>query len=184
MRWLEALLGKCRQAFKVQLDGSLCSRAPVPHDFHAHRRRSTEGNEGDGEEPDLAGKLAQAMYALRHPSLPLSTVATDEENAVSAFRDALFQRRDEPPTPLAALSALFPGPSYPGLAFACCAASLPLLQSGDTTVGRAVRSLLSAALPFVLEPRLQGSNDSRLLDVERGRLQHLLNRVEQVKNSF
>ena len=95
---------------------------------------------------------AQAIYALRHPSLPpSSTCTTDEDDKVSAFRDALFQRHDEPPTPLAALSALFPGPSYPGLAFACCAASLPLLQSRDTTVGRAVRSLLAAALPFLLK---------------------------------
>lgn len=139
---------------------------------------------------------AQEMYAMRHPSLPPQTghSTTDAEDAVSAFRDALFNHHNQhntpnvPPTPLAALSALFPGPSVPGLAFACCAASLPLLQARDNTLGRAVRSLLGAALPLLLEPRLQGSNGSsdsdRLLDVEHGRLQHLLNRIEQLLAFF
>lgn len=32
LRWLERLLGKCKEAFRVQLDGSMCSSVPVaPH---------------------------------------------------------------------------------------------------------------------------------------------------------
>jgi hypothetical protein len=32
LRWLERLLGKCREAFRVQLDGSMCSSVPAaPH---------------------------------------------------------------------------------------------------------------------------------------------------------
>ena len=86
------------------------------------------------------------MYALRHPSLPPS--APQQPNTPSSPSDLHRSRAD------AAVASLFPGPSVPGLAFACCAASLPLLQSRDTTVGRAVCALLKVALPLVLEPRL------------------------------
>ena len=82
---------------------------------------------------------------------------------------------------MSALSALSPVPSLPGLAFACCAACLPLLQSRNTTIGRAVHSLLKIALPFVLEPRLEGSAVGLILqEIEHARLTHLLNRMEQV----
>jgi len=118
------------------------------------------------------------MYALRHPCLPFSQQPSTSTNTSSSPSDLYRSRAD------AAVASLFPGPSVPGLAFACCAASLPLLQSRDTTVGRAVRALLSVALPLVLEPRLsQATNESdvgMLVEVEHGRLQYLLNRVEQV----
>ena len=118
------------------------------------------------------------MYALRHPSVPASA---QQPNTSSSPSDLHRSRAD------AAVASLFPGPSVPGLAFACCAASLPLLQSRDTTVGRAVCALLRVALPLVLEPRLsqqakQESDKGMLLEVEHGRLQYLLNRAEQVFN--
>ncbi len=115
------------------------------------------------------------MYALRHPCLPSTQQPSTNTNTSSSPSDLYRSRAD------AAVASLFPGPSVPGLAFACCAASLPLLQSRDTTVGRAVRALLRVALPLVLEPRLsQATDGGMLMEVEHGRLQYLLNRVEQV----
>ena len=162
------------------------------------------------------------MYALRHPVFPATTHNDGDNNndnnnnnnnnnsatfesANAQYRSALAQHQHQ--SSAAALAALFPSPSYAGLAFACCAAAMPLLQSKDTTVGRAVLSLLRAALPFVLEPRLeQGQGQERgggqqymqngtnsvgapqgdvvLLDVEAARIQHLLNRLEQVSGEL
>eukprot|EP01032_Pedospumella_encystans_P014125 gene14125-16246_t len=169
LKWLETLLQKCTHAFSVQLDGSLCTHSPYNQECQ------------DEDAPDLAGKLAKAMYALRHPSLPPS--APQLSNTPCTSSDLHRSRAD------AAVASLFPGPSVPGLAFACCAASLPLLQSRDTTVGRAVCALLKVALPLVLEPRLssQATNEcdkGMLLEVEHGRLQYLLNRVEQLVAFF
>jgi hypothetical protein len=109
------------------------------------------------------------MYTLRHPQLPQEP--SDHEPPAEVRSSVSAQ---------ASLSALYPAPSVPGLAFAVCAAALPLLQSQDSQVCRAVHSLLQTALPFVLEPKLEGSNAGKLLAVEHGRLQHLFNRVEQV----
>lgn len=91
---------------------------------------------------------------------------------------------------------LVPTPSYPGLAFACCAASLPLLQMRDTDVARLVYSLLQVALPQLLEPQSCSSREDEgdpapcdpvpphlLSEVESGRFQHLFNRVEQVRDA-
>lgn len=110
------------------------------------------------------------MYALRHPLLPTETApaGSSHQNAASAH------------SAQASLSALYPTPSFPGLAFACCAAALPLLQGDSSEVTRAVHSLLRTCLPYVLEPKLTGANGGLLLPVEHGRLQHLFNRVEQV----
>lgn len=63
LRWLELLLLKCKQAFTVQMDGSLCSHAPVPHEYHAPRRCEHEEG-GSGEEPDLAGKLVRFCFCF------------------------------------------------------------------------------------------------------------------------
>ena len=119
------------------------------------------------------------MYALRHPSLP----PPEPQQPTTPFTPSDIHRSRAD----AAVASLFPGPSVPGLAFACCAASLPLLQSRDTTVCRAVCALLKVALPMVLEPRLsqqatKESDEGMLLEVEHGRLQYLLNRMEQVNN--
>jgi hypothetical protein len=101
------------------------------------------------------------MYQYRHPQLPAETGIETVNTSPS-------------------LSALYPTPSFPGLAFACCAAALPLLEGQDSAVCRAVHSLLRTALPFVLEPKLGGSNGGALLTVEHARLQHLFRRTEQV----
>lgn len=113
------------------------------------------------------------MFALRHPVLPSLPTTSPRE----AAGPSCPQRG-----PIGSLSALHPTPSFPGLAFACCAAALPLLQGSDTTVCRAVHRLLQTALPFLLEPRLESSHsDHQLLPEEQARLQHLLNRMEQVQ---
>jgi hypothetical protein len=102
------------------------------------------------------------MYQYRHPQLPTETV--EATNASPS------------------LAALYPTPSFPGLAFACCAAALPLLEGQDSAVCRAVHSLLRTALPFVLEPQLEGSSGGALLNVEHARLQYLFRRTEQVSS--
>ena len=81
---------------------------------------------------------------------------------------------------LQSVTALYPIPSFPGLAFACCAASLPLLQCNNTAISTAVLSLLRTALPFVLEPRVESSANNKLMSIEQARLQHLFSRTEQV----
>ena len=87
---------------------------------------------------------------------------------------------------------LVPTPSYPGLAFACCAASMPLLQMRDADIARLVYSLLQVALPQLLEPQLRscsrdddpnGNSVHHLSDIESARFQHLFNRVEQVRDA-
>jgi len=76
-----------------------------------------------------------------------------------------------------AIAGLPPSPSLPGLAFACCAASLPLLMSVDPLYCQSVMDLVLTALPFIFEP---GPRDGPIRGVDRWRLQHLLNRMEQV----
>jgi hypothetical protein len=127
------------------------------------------------------------MYALRHPVLPQTTTTADGEDAEAVrYQEALRQAQALPSRAdnLATLSALFPAPSYPGLAFACAAACLPLLRAQNTEVARSVLSVLRAALPHVLEPRINRSGSetgNALLEVEKGRMQHLLDRLEQVR---
>lgn len=111
------------------------------------------------------------MYALRHPLLPSEAASSGSNNQAATSAHAAQ----------ASLSALYPTPSFPGLAFACCAAALPLLQGDCSEVARAVHSLLRTCLPYVLEPKLVGTNGGFLLPVEHGRLQHLFKRVEQVE---
>lgn len=129
------------------------------------------------------------MYELRHPRAAAPLNSSD-----SAFGDefipddspAEILRNQRTAAAMGAL-ALVPNPSLPGLAFACCAAALPLLQTNNTLVAAAVHSLLSVCLPYVVEPKIVslatkwGEEDRPpLSSVEYGRLQHLLNRVEQL----
>jgi hypothetical protein len=107
------------------------------------------------------------MYAFRHPLLP-----TDASQ--------VHGPQQQPVCMQGSLVSLYPAPSFPGLAFACCAAALPLLQSDSTEVCRLVHSLLKTCQPYLLEPKLAGAAGGKLLPVEHGRLQHLFNRVEQV----
>lgn len=67
LRWLERLLNKCRHAFRVQLDGTLCSRTPH-HDEFLYRNNSHHDGEGaEVDAPDLAGKLVSATLNIAHP---------------------------------------------------------------------------------------------------------------------
>lgn len=110
------------------------------------------------------------MFALRHPKI--HHLAGDSVHSKPGL-------------------GLVPTPSYTGLAFACCAASMPLLQMRDADVARLVHSLLQVALPQLLEPQSCSSSDGgsnpnpvhHLSDVECGRFQHLFNRVEQVRDA-
>jgi hypothetical protein len=185
LRWLEALLRKCKQAFAMQMDGALCARVPPSAGAGAWAGTGAGEESVDLEGPDLAGRLAQAMYALRHPVLGAPAVGdTEEAGLLSAgYADTQAQMQMQAQQRhVAALGslALFPAPSVAGFAFACAAAALPLLQSRHSAAARAVRMLLGTALPMVLEPRAAGANAGRLLEVEAARLQHVLNRLEQM----
>ena len=72
-------------------------------------------------------------------------------------------------------------PSLSGMAFACTAAALPLLQSQNPITGCAVARLLAVSIPLLLEPRRSGCLD--VVELNALRLQHLLNRFEQVTSS-
>ena len=106
------------------------------------------------------------MYSLRHPILPVTKYQSNIETKLEKLGNL----------------ALLPLPSYPGLAFACSAAAMPLLQTRDPDIARSVYSLLKVALPYILEPNLK--SDQEISDVEYGRFQHLLNRLEQVRKRF
>jgi hypothetical protein len=67
-------------------------------------------------------------------------------------------------------------PSVAGFGFACCAASLPLLISRDLEIVASVVELVREALPMIFEPM----KDPKLRQTETTRLQHLLNRIDQV----
>ena len=66
LKWLECLLVKCKHAFAVQMDGSLCSQVPPltavttmsrdHREVDADRDNSHDHVEVD-DTPDLAGKL-------------------------------------------------------------------------------------------------------------------------------
>lgn len=77
-------------------------------------------------------------------------------------------------------------PSLSGLAFACVAATLPLLQGhGLSPETSAAVMLLDFALPLLVEPRVQKTVKDTTIEIEEDelnklRLQHLLDRMEQV----
>lgn len=87
-----------------------------------------------------------------------------------------------------AIAGIPPSPSLSGFAFICCAAALPLLISRDIIYGLEVSQLCITAFPYIVEPfsrkqRDADSNDSfmfSLTDIDKFRIQHLLNRIEQV----
>ena len=167
MSWLETLLAKSAKAFVVHLEGSLCSSIP------ASSAPTVEAEEGSSDfgKPTLAAQMTRAMHALRYPVL-------DDSNAPGPASHGAA----------AASLRVSPAPSLSGLAFASCAASLPLLQGRDTVVAAQVLSLLRVALPMVQEPAVvpQAPNAAAApLSVEdRKRLQHLLNRGEQLLRFF
>lgn len=111
------------------------------------------------------------MYMLRHPRL-----RNDPDDQIFDDHGSLF----------ASTQSMPPCPSLPGLAFAIVAASLPLLQTRNGTYAAPVARLVARALPIVVEPKLwtlsSGDNSYHLglSNVDRSRLQHLLNRMEQV----
>lgn len=116
------------------------------------------------------------MYALRHPVAITPLVANHSSSSTSDSNSNTNSSNYH------TVSMLYPCPSYPGLAFACCAAALPLLQSQNTDITYVVYTLLQKALPYILEPRLPSTSTSLVLlsEIEQRRLQHLLDRFEQV----
>lgn len=113
------------------------------------------------------------MYALRHPILPSRTASSSTHSVDENIQEKKYD--------MLAKLALLPLPSYTGLAFASCAAAMPLLQTRDTDIARSVYSVLEAALPYIMEPSFK-KTDYNISDIECGRFQHLLNRLEQVNN--
>ena len=69
-------------------------------------------------------------------------------------------------------------PSLSGAAFACVAASLPLLQGQVNSMASEVLRLALVALPLLLEPVARKGRKAHA-EVNYRRVQHLLNRMEQ-----
>lgn len=110
------------------------------------------------------------MYEMRYPR-------------VFSEAEEKFLGMKEHASPAISIAGLPPSPSLSGLSFAACAATLPLLLRRDFITLTAASDLLLSKLPYVLEPKAQTSN-SKLLEIECLRLQHLFNRVEQVCGHF
>ena len=160
IRWFEEFTIKLAKGFTSQLDGSLYSSMP-----------SSGNNQDDVNVNSYASQMARAMYAMRHPLLP-----NDDDVA----RQNEFDKELQNATYTSAL--VLPQPSFPGVVFAALAASLPLLQTKDVQICNAVVSLFKTALPFVREPVLvaESADSTTISEVDYGRLQHLLNRMEQL----
>lgn len=119
---------------------------------------------------------------MRHPVVPLrpgvlqtSNYSFDKNNEDEQLQKII---EDQKLNSLRGGIDICPSPSLPGLAFACCAAVLPLLQAKNPVLTKAVQSLLTIALPFVIEPTMSAAETLTTLD--HSRLQHLLHRVDQV----
>jgi hypothetical protein len=110
------------------------------------------------------------MYGMRYPRV---------------FSEAEIKIRMSQLPSTIAIAGLPQAPSLPGLAFAACAATLPLLLRRDVTTASRVASLLLSTLPFMLEPKAADVDPELFLsEINCGRVQHLLNRMEQVRFSF
>ena len=81
-----------------------------------------------------------------------------------------------------------PVPSLPGLAFAVCTAALPLLQLRDPDIATILLEALKAALPLVSEPSpsscYSSPTQSKSSTIDVDRIQHLLDRTEQILTFF
>lgn len=168
MAWLEVLLKKCVSAFVMQMEGSLCGT--IPTSSQTYKPVDDVGSIEHGK-PSLAAQMTKAMYSLRYPVLPGDAEADAEAELQKAAASAPLR--------------VSPAPSLPGLAFAACAAALPLLQGRDPQVGAQALSLIKTALPYIREPSVaaaagDGTNGVELAITDRKRMQHLLNRIEQL----
>jgi len=179
MAWLEGLVRKSAAAFVTHLDGSLCSS--VPESSQVLKPVDDEGAIDYGK-PSLAAEMTRAMYSLRYPTLRAE--GSEAESQAELNKSAA-----------AAPLRVSPAPSLPGLSFASCAAALPLLQGRDPLIAARVLSLLQTALPYIREPAVAESASSssaaaaaaasaELSLTDRKRIQHLLNRVEQLLRFF
>lgn len=165
MAWLEGLASKAIDAFRNQMKGTLCSTVPQSHSTanlysHKSNNKHDDNIHSSIDEDSLAAQLAKSMYAMRHPLLPTYPVSQPQDNVVNIS------------TP--------PAPSFSGYCFAICAASLPLIQTRDPAVITAVVSLFKVALRFVKEPSTTAITSNLNETLDFGRLQHLLNRSEQL----
>ena len=166
MLWLEKFIKAIVQAYTTQLDGSLCSLSlPSNNDGATFRTK-------DEPPASLATNITHAMQNLRFPNIEQDNEVSDSE---SGFQPSKLNAK-------ITASGVLPAPSLPGLAFAACAASMPLIQSSDMVVKSAVISLLKTALPYIKEPTPFGDINScgDSFAIDRLRLQHLLNRVEKI----
>eukprot|EP01038_Epipyxis_sp_PR26KG_P012323 gene12323-16528_t len=170
IRWLQYFIQKCCKAFKIILNGSMCANIPSISVKVKDTNRLISDTV-DVNTAETASKMAHTMYAMRYP---LITLHINQE--MERQRLVEEQKRN---IALGTIS-LSPVPSFPGLAFACCAAALPLIQTKDPSICQHVVSLVLLCLPYVVEPTLNTSEESLIDNKSRLRLQHLLNRIDQI----
>lgn len=178
MIWLDKLMKKASESFLLQMEGNMCSSIP-----NSVVVRSEEPTNNDDNQSGTAVQMARAMYALRHPILPTGLMSySSSESKELQKEEEMAQRRKAIESSKLAIP---PPPSLPGYAFAICAATMPLLQTRDTHILPYVVSLLSSALPFIMEPEIEETNANpstfnETITVNLGRFQHILNRIEQI----
>lgn len=175
MKWLQELVKVAVKAYEAQLEGRVCSLSTTADD--------SSSSTGEGKpSASLATNMAQTLQNMRIPSI---RVEEDTDSLTTVYGESVV--RSSAAMAKVSSPGVCPAPSLPGLAFAACAASLPLLQSSDAGTLAAVASMLRTALPYVKEPSPFENTRVSSVDaaisasgVDRLRLQHLLNRIERI----
>jgi hypothetical protein len=163
MQVLKTLMLNSVASYMAYHEGSVCSTYPtIP---------SKIDNEMNPA-PTLAQNLTDTINALRYPNVD-SCASNDETD--------LYLQNKYGSNDYTFSSTLV---SLSGLAFAISAAVLPLLKTNDSTLLKEVISTLEVSLKYIIEPHSTSSKnnreESKILDMERARLQHLLNRMEHL----
>ena len=108
------------------------------------------------------------MFVMRYPNLPFE-IDSDETTEQHHFEDNAEN----------SVQRKYINPSVSGLAFASCAAALPLMRNRDPISCSKVLTLFQSGLQYMFEPG-PGPEAERWSDTEKNRLKHLLRRTEQV----
>ncbi len=161
--WMIEFLKKAERAFTALLDGSICACVPKAYE---DATIDMYVDEGIHDPNSLSMQLAVNMYKMRVPIVPF------ENNGATVTSSSK----------LAAIVTERIPPSLPGIAFAACAAALPLLKLRSTILCERVYRLLTTALPLIFEPDLHvfDAPNRSLCPLDLVRLQHLLKRCGQI----
>jgi hypothetical protein len=175
--WLEKLMKRLIVAYEAQLDGRTCSLGTPS---------SSSNSDSDSMKPadTLATNITNTIQNMRYPSI---TMEDEGLGFVSIYGEPIVRSSIAMHNIKTTANGVSPSPSLAGFAFACCAASLPLLQTKDTKILPSLTLLLKSTLPFIKEPTLfdnicvsnVGENITSK-NINDLRVQHLLNRIDKI----